>query len=84
MAVEAFVRRVHRLSAVFFLLSIPPAGYASFTGTDPSNPSPLVYIPLFPLLFLALTGIYQLVLPWVRGRRARGRSRGHIEGTTKP
>jgi hypothetical protein len=57
--------------AILFLISIPPAAYASFTG-DPAAPSPLVYIPLFPLLFLTLTGTYLLVRPWFdawRGRR---------------
>ena len=58
------LRRVHRISAVLFLVSIVPAGVASFAG-DPDSPSPVVYLPLFPLLGLALTGIYQLVDPWI-------------------
>lgn len=66
-AADTFVRRIHRISATLFLLSIPPAAYASFTG----GTSPWVYVPLAPLLFLALTGSYQLVMPWVRRRRAR-------------
>ena len=70
----AFLRRVHRISAIFFLVSIPPAGYASFTG-DPNSPSPVVYLPLFPLLGLALTGVYQLVEPWIS--RNRGVSSEH-------
>jgi hypothetical protein len=70
MTVEAFIRRVHRIFAILFLLSIPPAGYASFTG-DPASPSPVVYVPLFPLLILTLTGTYQLVMPWIRQIRAR-------------
>jgi hypothetical protein len=67
MAADVFIRRVHRVSAVLFLVAIPPAGFASATGDEAS---PLVYIPLIPLLGLTLTGIYQLVMPWVRRRRA--------------
>ena len=69
MAVDVFVRRVHRVNAVLFLVSIPPAGFFSFSATG-GDPSPVVYIPLVPLLGLTLTGIYQLVMPWVRRRRA--------------
>jgi hypothetical protein len=32
-------RRVHRILAVLFLLTIPPAAYFSFTG-DPDSPHP--------------------------------------------
>jgi hypothetical protein len=67
---DALLRRIHRWIALFFLLSIPPAAYASFTG-DPQAPSPLVYVPLFPLFGLILTGTYLLVKTWIQGRRAR-------------
>jgi hypothetical protein len=75
MTFEAFIRRVHRIFAILFLLSIPPAAYASFQG-DPASPSPVVYVPLFPLLVLTLTGTYQLAMPWIRHFRARRMSRG--------
>lgn len=75
MTVERFLRRFHRIMAILFLLSIPPAGYFSFTG-DPTSPSPVVYIPLFPLLGLTLTGTYMLVRPWVMRLRGRPRERG--------
>ena len=68
MSVESVVRRTHRIVAGLFLLTIVPAAYLSFTG-DPSSPHPLVYAPLLPLLFLTVTGSYQLVLPWTRRRR---------------
>lgn len=68
MVADPAVRRVHRIMAVVFLLSIAPAWYFSATG-DPTTPSPVVYLPLFPLLFLTVTGTYQLVMPWVRRRR---------------
>lgn len=67
---ERVINKIHRWSAGLFLLAILPAGYASFTG-DPESPSPLVYLPLPFLFALILTGTYQLVLPWIRRRRAR-------------
>jgi hypothetical protein len=48
-------RRLHRIVAVLFLLSIPPAAYFSFTG-DPDSPHPVVYLPLFPLALMVITG----------------------------
>jgi hypothetical protein len=39
MTVEAFVRKVHRISAILFLLAVFPAGYFSVTG-NPASPSP--------------------------------------------
>lgn len=69
MTADSLLRKAHRVMAGLFLLSIPPAAYFSFTG-DPASPHPVVYLPLFPLLGLTLTGIYQLVAPWVRKRRA--------------
>ena len=67
---ERVITKIHRWAAGLFLLSILPAGYASFTG-DPEAPSPLVYLPLPFLFVLLVTGTYQLVLPWVRKRRGR-------------
>lgn len=69
MAAIVVVNRVHRASAILFLLTIPPAWYFSMNG-DPASPSPVVYLPLFPLLALTVTGTYQLVAPWLRKRRA--------------
>jgi hypothetical protein len=71
MTLEAIIRRVHRISAILFLLAVFPAGYFSVTG-NPASPSPVVYIPLIFLLGLSLTGIYQLVKPWIRQLRAPG------------
>lgn len=70
MRVASFIQRTHRVCAVLFLVTIPPAAYFSFAG-DPASPSPFVYAPLFPLLVLTLTGTYQLVRPWVARMRAR-------------
>ena len=75
MTAASAIRKTHRVVALLFLLTIPPAAYFSFTG-DPESPSPFVYFPLFPLLVLTLTGTYQLVEPWVRRRRARLKPQG--------
>lgn len=68
---EAVNRKIHRIAAGLLLLTMIPAGYVSFKGADPANPSPLVYLPLLPLFVLIITGTYQLVMPWIRKRRAR-------------
>lgn len=73
MAANVFLRRSHRVIAVLFLVSIPPAAFFSATG---SEVSPVVYLPLFPLFGLILTGGYLLVRPWVRQLRARRTPRG--------
>ncbi|WP_247004858.1 hypothetical protein [Halosolutus gelatinilyticus] len=70
MAINVFLRRTHRVIAVLFLVTIPPAGFFSFSATG-SEVSPVVYLPLFPLLGLILTGTYLLVKPWARRLRVR-------------
>ncbi len=74
---DVYITRVHRVSAVLFLISTVPAGIASARGGDPS---PVVYIPLVFLLGLTLTGTYQLVMPWIRRHRARR----CVDASTKP
>jgi hypothetical protein len=74
MGADVLLRRIHRLIAALFLLTIPPAAYFSFTG-DPSAPSPVVYLPLIPLFGLTITGSYLLVKPWVNGSRHDARRR---------
>jgi len=75
MSLDSIVRKAHRIFALLFILTIAPAAYFSFTG-DPEAPSPFVYLPLFPLLFLLLGGTYLLVAPWVRKARARPTAKG--------
>lgn len=70
MAVTVLLRRAHRVIAILFLLAIPPAAFVSSTATG-SDVSPVVYLPLFPLLGLTITGTYLLIGPWVRRLRAR-------------
>lgn len=65
MVFDVLLRRGHRVIAWLFLLTVPPAAYvsASATGTEVS---PVVYLPLFPLFGLILSGGYLLVRPWIR------------------
>ena len=70
MSADVFLRRSHRVIAILFLVTIPPAAYFSFTATG-DEVSPVVYFPLLPLLGLALTGTYLLVKPWVQRFRSR-------------
>jgi len=70
---DRIITKVHRVGAGLFLLSMIPAGYASFKG---DIASPLVYLPLPFLFALILTGAYQLVMPWIRRRQARRMSSG--------
>lgn len=72
---HAGITKVHRACAALFLLTLLPAGYASFTG-DAADPSPLVYLPLPFLFVLILTGTYQLLAPWIRKARARRAAQG--------
>jgi len=60
--------RIHRVAAILFLLAIAPAWWASARGGEPAA---FVYLPLPFLFVLVATGIYQLVLPWVRRARTR-------------
>jgi hypothetical protein len=75
---DALLRRIHRVIAFLFLVTIPPAAYVSFTASG-DDVSPVVYFPLVPLLGLTLTGSYLLVRPWVQRLRARRKPRGHVE-----
>lgn len=70
---DRVMTKVHRFSAGLFLLSMVPAGYASFTG---DVESPLVYLPLPFLFALIITGTYQLITPWIRRSRARRTAHG--------
>jgi hypothetical protein len=74
------ITKIHRIAAGLFLLAMMPAGYVSFTG---NAESPLVYLPLPFLFVLVPTGTYQLVLPWIRGYRARRLPHGDVEASTE-
>lgn len=69
---QRIITKIHRIFAGGLLLSMIPAAYFSFRGGSPNF---WVYLPLFFLFPLILTGTYQLVLPWVRKARA-GRKSG--------
>lgn len=68
MSTHATIIRIHRIAAILFLLAAIPAGWASTRGGEPAV---LVYLPLVFLATLTLTGIYQLVVPWMRKARSR-------------
>ena len=70
---DRVITKIHRVSAGLFLLSMIPASYASFKG---ETASPLVYLPLPFLFVLIVTGVYQLVMPWICRRRAHRLSSG--------
>jgi hypothetical protein len=62
------ITKIHRICAGLLLLSMIPAAYVSFQGDKTSF---FVYLPLFFLFPLIITGTYQLVLPWIRKYKAR-------------
>jgi len=65
---DRIITKAHRVSAGLFLLAMIPAGYASFKRDTASL---LVYLPLPFLFALILTGISQLVAPWIRRVRRK-------------
>ena len=66
------VRQVHRWLAVAFTLAV----IATFVALAQEEPAVWVsYVPLLPLAFLQLTGLYLLVLPLA----SRWRSRRPVE-----
>ncbi len=66
--VHPVIRKIHRIGAGLFLLSIIPAAIVSFQG---DKTSPWVYAPLPFLFVLIITGTYQLVKPWIVRMRAK-------------
>lgn len=74
MVADGYLRRTHRVVATLFLLTIPPAGYFSLSATG-GEVSPVVYLPLFPLFGLILTGGYLLARPWALRLRANRTTR---------
>lgn len=63
------VRQLHRWLAIVFTLTVVANFVALAQGGTP--PPWITYAPLLPLAVLLLTGLYLLVLPYVRmSRRA--------------
>ncbi|HUR68493.1 MAG TPA: hypothetical protein VM370_04545 [Candidatus Thermoplasmatota archaeon] len=69
MSADAFLRKVHRVLAIVFLLSLPPATWASIWGGG--KPAFFVYAPIPLILLLAVSGTYMLVRPWILKARSR-------------
>lgn len=71
-SVSQFVRQFHRWVSAFFVLSVI-ATTVALMREDPIQV--MAYLPLFPLGFLALSGIYLFVAPLLRKPRAGGQIR---------
>ena len=63
-----WIRQVHRWLSMAFLLVVATIFVLLGTGTQPAQW--VYFLPLFPLAFLTLTGVYMFVLPYVA--RPRG------------
>jgi len=61
------IRQSHRWLSMLFILTVLVASYAAATGQEAD--SVLYYLPLPPLLLLALSGLYLFALPYVQRRR---------------
>jgi len=66
MAVNKWVRQLHRWVAVAFTVTVV-AAVVALTRRDPVEW--VSYLPLLPLALLLLTGLYLFVLPYVLRRR---------------
>jgi hypothetical protein len=68
MNLNAWIRQIHRWVSIAFTAVVIAIFVTLGLGKQPAQW--VYYLPLFPLTFLALTGLYMFVLPYV----ARGRS----------
>lgn len=59
-----FIRQTHRWVALIFVLIVVAIFVMQGMGKQPVQW--VYYLPLIPLAFLALTGIYLFVLPYLR------------------
>jgi hypothetical protein len=63
-----WIRQTHRWLSIAFTLSV----IVTFVALARDKPAVWVsYVPLPPLLFLLLTGLYLFVLPYATRRRSR-------------
>jgi hypothetical protein len=62
-----WIRQIHRWLSIVFIVIVAGIFIAQAFGAKPAM---WVYLsPLLPLAFLAITGLYLFVLPYVAGRR---------------
>jgi Flp pilus assembly protein TadB len=68
MTLSAWFRRAHRFLAIFFTTTVV------ITTVALAMPQPIIwvsYVPLFPLAFLLISGLYLFALPYRAKRRAQ-------------
>lgn len=61
------IRSTHRWLSMTFLLTVVITAIAVATQDQPADW--VLYLPLFPLAFLAFSGVYLFVLPYKTKRR---------------
>ena len=67
MNLNAWIRQTHRWVSIAFVVVVTAIFAMLGLGKQPAQW--VYYLPLLPLAFLALTGLYMFVLPYVtRGR----------------
>lgn len=67
---NAWIRQSHRWVSIAFMAVVVAIFVTLGLGRQPAQW--VYYVPLFPLAFLALTGLYMFVLPYVaKGRGQR-------------
>ena len=64
---SAWIRQIHRWTAIIFTVTVA-ANFAAFAFGE--SPQWLVYSPLPPLFLLMFTGLYMFVLPYAGRRRS--------------
>jgi len=71
MGFNMWVRQIHRWLSIIFVVVVG-AIFIAWNGQTTCQLG--LFLPLFPLALLALTGLYLFVLPYVRrgGRRTGG------------
>lgn len=69
MNLNAWIRQTHRWVSIAFTAVVITIFITLGLGRQPAQW--VYYLPLFPLAFLALSGLYLFVLPYRRGRGQR-------------
>ena len=69
MNLNASIRQIHRWVSIAFVAIVVAIFATLGLGKQPAQW--VYYLPLLPLAFLALTGLYMFVLPYVAGSRGQ-------------
>ena len=69
MSFNAWIRQTHRWVSIAFVAVVVAIFVTLGMGKQPAQW--VYYVPLLPLAFLALTGLYMFVLPYAKGRGQR-------------